>query len=121
MYLTSSQNLKAAIGYAAATGAHMGEFNSQPDAGVRAPLSVRHDLFQEVTTISIPIPIEKAAGAAAASSAHSSATTKPILPPLRCNAMGFCIFPPKITLRNPPPGNKIPASKPLTRLLIATP
>ncbi len=113
MYLTLSRKVKAAICCIAATTAHAGGFNFQPDATRRTPLSVHHYLLQEVTVIPIPARNEKAAGAAAAFNAQMSAITgSSIVPPLRRNGMGFRLFPPKITLRSLFPHIKPPLQSP---------
>jgi len=93
MYIPYSRKAKAAISTIAATPAHMGQPNFQPDVRRRDPLTVHQDLPQEVTVISVQVPKEKAAVATAAPGAQVSALTgNLIVPPLHRNAMGFCPF-----------------------------
>ena len=93
MYIPYSRKAKAAICTIAATPAHMGQPNFQPDARRRDPLAVHQDLPQEVTVIPVPSPKEKAAVATAAQSAQTSAQLgNLIVPPPHRNAMGFCSF-----------------------------
>ena len=103
MYLALSQEIKAAMQRIAASSAHVGELNFQPDFTVSTSLCVHHYLLQEVTKlIFVPIPNKKAAGATAASCAQMSAiTSNPIVPPPHRNSMGFCSSLPTISSLHP--------------------
>ena len=102
MYFTHSRKAKPAIRWLAASCAHMGKFNFQPDATRKTPLSAHNHLFQEVTMLLVPTPKEKAAVATAAPGALTSApTSNSILPLLQQNETGLCSFLPTIPPSNP--------------------
>jgi hypothetical protein len=102
VYLTHPRKPRAATRCLAVSRAHAGNFDFQPDTTGRTQLSISYDLFQEVTMLVIPTPNQKAAVAAAASSAQMNALTgNPIVPPPRRNSPGFRSSLPTIFSLNP--------------------